>query len=167
MSSVPKRKGLLAVIAIFLIAIVVGVCLYSVKNFFPGRESRHTTPSQVTARIVEDMQYKDIAEIQRDQLIKHYNIPDDLVEDFSIYMSKSADQSFEIACFKLKETDGYEELEKVIAQHVDVKAQGFKELSPAEYDKIQSYQVVRKRKFVLMLISDDAQAIIKDFFSIV
>ncbi|MFQ9952624.1 MAG: DUF4358 domain-containing protein [Clostridium sp.] len=46
------------------------------------------------------------------------------------------------------------------------KAQGFKELSPMEYDQIQDYRVMKKGQYVLMVISDNPSAIEQEFLSI-
>ena len=68
-------------------------------------------------------------------------------------------------CRQISKQD-YEKLQKVIAEHITTKAQGFKELSPMEYDQIQDYRVMKKGQYVLMVISDNPSAIEQEFLSI-
>lgn len=169
MSGAPKKKWLM-VTAVLVVMIVIAGCIavYLAVFYKDGKTVKDydLTPKEVTSKIISDLKITDITEVKQNQLIKHYNIQEGLIQDFSIYMSTSANKSFEIACFELKDKNQFEDLEQVIAEHVATKAQGFKELSPAEYDLIQSYRVVHKGRFVLLIISENASAIEKDFFSI-
>lgn len=167
MSSAPKKKWLIAAAILFALVVITSVCIYLIPFLQGGRGAGYSdvTAQEVTSQIIEDLELKDITAVSQDQLVKHYNIPDGLIEDFSIYVSKSANKSFELACFKLLDRKNADQLDQVIAEHITTKGQGFKELNPAEYEKIQSYRVVRKGKFVLMVISDNAPAIEKEFFA--
>lgn len=168
MANTSKKKWLIISLAIFLIIILVSVILYLVLFLQKGKsiDKIDISPKQITSQIVEEMTLTDLAEVQKDQLIKHYNMPEGLIKDFSIYMSKSANKSFELACFELAHQQDYEKLQKVIAEHITTKAQGFKELSPMEYDQIQDYRVMKKGQYVLMVISDNPSAIEQEFLSI-
>ena len=168
MANTSKKKWLIISLAIFLIIILVSVILYLVLFLQKGKsiDKIDISPKQITSQIVEEMTLTDLAEVQKDQLIKHYNMPEGLIKDFPIYMSKSANKSFELACFELADQQDYEKLQKVIAEHITTKAQGFKELSPMEYDQIQDYRVMKKGQYVLMVISDNPSAIEQEFLSI-
>lgn len=168
MANTSKKKWLTVSLVIFLIIVLVSIILYFVLFLQKGKsiEEIDFTPKQITTQIIEDMDLSDLTEVQKNQLIKHYNMPEGLIEDFSIYMSKSANKSFELACFQLQDQQDYEKLQKVIAEHITTKAQGFKELSPMEYDQIQDYRVMKKGQYVLMVISDNPSAIEQEFLSI-
>lgn len=161
-----KKKTFLVVLIIVLAvaALAVGI---SFAAFFHSNRSKEPdyTPAQITQQIIAELQYTDITQVQQDQLIKHYSNLDDVLQDFSLYMSKSANQSFELACFELKDSADFPALEESVAEHISTKAQGFKELSPTEYEKIQNYRMERKGRMVLLVIGNDADAAIKIFFS--
>lgn len=168
MSNTSKKKWIIIVLMVLLVIILTSVIIYLALFLQKGRsiEEVDLAPRQITTQIIEDMDLSDLTEVQQDQLIKHYNMPDGVIEDFSIYMSKSANKSFELACFKLQERKDYDQLQQVIAEHITTKAQGFKELSPTEYDQIQSYRLMQKGRYVLMVIGDNASAIEQEFISI-
>lgn len=169
MANTSKKKWLTISLVFFLIIVLISVVLYFLLFLQKGKfiDKIDIAPKQITTQIIEDMDLSDLTEVQEDQLIKHYNMPEGLIKDFSIYMSKSANKSFELACFELQDQQGYEKLQKVIAEHITTKAQGFKELSPMEYDQIQDYRVMKKGQYVLMIISDNPSAIQQEFLSIV
>lgn len=168
MANVLKKKWLMIFLVVFLVIVLATVIIYFVLFLQKGKfiEEIDISPKQITTQIIEDMELSDLAEIQKDQLIKHYDMPEGLIEDFSIYMSKSANKSFELACFELEDRQDYERLQEVIAEHITTKAQGFKELSPTEYDQIQNYRIMKKGRYVLMVVGDNASAIEQDFLSI-
>ena len=168
MSDAPKKKWLITMTLAFMILVAASVAIYLAVFYQNGIDMKtyHVTPREVTEKIISDLKITNVTEIKQDQLIKHYDMPDGIITDFSIYMSTSANKSFEIACFELQDKNQLEELKTVIAGHVATKAQGFKNLSPAEYDQLQSYKVVCKEQIVLLIISDNVETIEKDFYSI-
>lgn len=166
--STKKAVTMLSFFIVILAAVCVSIYIAnSSGNHRVAVKQASITPDFITSTIISDLKYTDITKIQEDQLIKHYNIPSGLIKDFSLYMSKSANQSFEIACFELADQNGFGELKQIIAEHVTAKAEGFKEQSPAEYEKIQKYTLKQKNEFVFLIISADADAAAKIFLSLV
>lgn len=168
MNTVSRKRVLIVIAVLLLLFIVAGVCLF----FFTFQEKKEhkqdtVTPSMVTAKIIREMNYQDVTSLQEDQLTKYYNIPEGVLADFSVCMSKSANSGFELSCFELADDNKFDALQKSIADHVASRSQGFKGANPVEYQNILDSTVERKGRFVLLVICDDPQPAIKIFRSFV
>lgn len=119
--------------------------------------------SRVTARIVGEMNNSDLAEVSTSQLSKHYSIPDGVIADSSLYMSKSSDSASELACFLLTDKSKFPQLQAAITAHLTAKAAGFKSLNPAQYNELKNASVVQAEKYVLVSVGSNTAANEKQF----
>ena len=160
-----NRKPLLISIlflagAVFLF--VGGILLYNrtEDNVAP------CTPDQVTAKIIGELQYTDLAKVDPTLLPKHYNMSNGILTSCSVYMSKSSDSAAELSCFLLTDTSKYEKLQDAVAAHVSTKAAGLKSLNPTQYDLLKNYLIVRHGRYVLVAVGKDTDAENKVFQSV-
>ena len=121
---------------------------------------------EITKQILSELSITDMTAVPYGQLSRHYDLPSFLIRDFSVYMSSSANRGDELACFRLWDPMDYPDLEQLIATHIEIKSQGFKELSPTEYDKIQQYRIEWKGSYVLVYIGNNPDTASKIFYTI-
>lgn len=114
--------------------------------------------SQITARIVSEMNYSDLMEVNITQLSKHYSIPDGVVADSSLYMSKASDSAAELACFQLTDKSKFPQLQAAVTNHLTSKAAGFKSLNPTQYNELKNALVVQNGKYVLVSVGSNTSA---------
>ncbi len=145
------------------------VLLFSVGLFFYNRaESNATplTPDQVTAKIIGELQYTDLAKIDPSLVSKHYNIPDGTVASCSVNMSKSSESAAELNCFLLTDPSKYGKLQDAVAAHIGTKASGLKSLNPTQYALLKNYLIERHGRYVLVAVGKDTDSVNKVFQSI-
>ena len=165
MTSVFSHKKIVTTISLICLAVVVGVFLFLGKGIW--RQNVKQEPDipahEITKQILSELSITDMTAVPYGQLSRHYDLPPYLIRDFSVYMSTSANRGDELACFRLWEPLDYPDLESLIARHIEIKSQGFKELSPAEYDKIQQYRIEWQGSYVLVYIGDAPDTVSKIF----
>lgn len=115
-------------------------------------------PSQITQSIISEMNYKDLVEVSSSQLSKHYDIPDGVIADSSLYMSKASDSASELACFQLTDKAKFDELHTIITSHLNSKSNGFKSLNPTQYNALKNATVVQQGKYVLVSVGSNSAA---------
>ncbi len=123
----------------------------------------HPAPTQITTRIISKMDYTDMAEVSWNQLSKHYSIPEGVIADSSLYMSKSSDSASELACFLLTDKSKFAQLRTAITNHINSKAAGFKSLNPTQYNVLKNCVITQNGKYVLVSVGNNASADAKMF----
>lgn len=151
-----KRWTIFSIVALIVaLAIFAGGFILVVNT---KKNSLHTTPAQITTLIINQMDYTDMAEVSYNQLSKHYSIPDGIIADSSLYMSKSSDSASELACFLLTDKSRFTQLNTAITNHINAKAVGFKSLNPTQYNALKSCTITQNGKYVLVSVGSNASA---------
>lgn len=159
------KKKVTAISLICLAVVIVGALLFFWKGVRQQNDKQEPDipAHEITKQILSELSITDMTAVPYGQLSRHYDLPSYLIRDFSVYMSSSANRGDELACFRLWDPLDYPDLERLIATHIEIKSQGFKELSPAEYDKIQQYRIEWKGSYVLVYIGNTPDTVSKIF----
>ena len=149
-----------------IVALVVAFAIFAggfslVKS--TKENAARPAPAQITARIIKEMNYTDMAEVSWNQLSKHYSIPEGVIADSSLYMSKSSDSASELACFLLTDKSKFTQLQAAITNHINSKATGFKSLNPAQYNLLKNSLITQNGKYVLVSVGSNDSAEAKVF----
>ncbi|HBN81074.1 MAG TPA: hypothetical protein DD433_06820 [Ruminococcaceae bacterium] len=161
-----ENKWLFLSLVAFLCAAAIFWC-----GFFVIRRVRENyvrySADQVTARIISELKYTDFAKVEGGQLAKHYSIPSGVVDESSVYMSKSSESASELACFLLTDGSKYEALEQAVTEHIATRADGFKNLNPVQYGALKNRLIVRSGRYVLVAVGNNTAGEEKLFHSMV
>lgn len=167
-----KNTSQKRVIPLVFLLFVVVLALAAVFSFWATHRKtspempQDKTPSEITSTIITELKLTDMTQVPENQLSKHYDYPNPLISRMSVYMSTSANSGNEIACFQLYDPNEFLQAEQWIARHIATKAQGFKELNPAEYEKIENYRVELHGNYILLVIDDSPETAVRLFHSI-
>jgi hypothetical protein len=152
---------------IFSVVALVAALVIMLGSYVLFQNSRENAepfkPAQITARIISEMNRTDLAEVSGSQLSKHYDIPDGVIIDSSLYMSRSSDSASELACFYLVDKSQFAQLQTAVTAHLNSKAAGFKSLNPAQYNALKNASVTQKGKYVLVSVGSNPAADAKLF----
>lgn len=159
-----KKWIVFSVIALLCaVAVFIGAFLI----FLHMNENRtRYTPDQITQKIISEMKMSDLAKVRGDQVPKHYDIPDGVVSDCSIYMSRSPESASELACFLLTNPSRYNDLKNAVTAHVNTRAAGYKSLNPMQYNALKNYLILRSGRYVLVAIGNNTESEEKLFRSL-
>lgn len=159
-----KKSLVFSVIALCCaIAVFIGTFLF----FVHARENRvRYTSDQITQKMIVEMKLNDLAKVKDDQVSRHYDVPDGVVSDCSVYMSKSPESAGELACFLLTSPAKYNDLKDSVTSHINTKAAGFKSLNPTQYNALKNYLILQNGRYVLVAVGDNTEAEEKWFRSL-
>lgn len=159
-----KKWAIFSVVALICAAAVL-VCVFLVVNHLRENYARYT-PDQITGRIVAELNPPDLVKVEPDQISKHYDLPDGVVSESSLYMSKSPESASELACFLLSDPSKFEQLETAVTAHISAKAAGFKSLNPTQYNALKNVLISRSGRYVLVAVGSGTEAEEKLFLSL-
>lgn len=162
---VRRRWAIFSVVALVLALAILAGSFVLVRNH--AENTAGPAPAAINGRIISEMNYTDLAEVSPAQLSKHYNVPDGVIADSSLYMSKSSDNASELACFQLTDKSKFPLLQSAINSHLNSKAVGFKSLNPTQYNALKNAVVTQKGKYVLVTVGSNTAADTKMFSDLV
>ena len=170
MSVTGKKRIITAISFVAIIILAAGLSVFTWSLINPDTDSKSSLRNKSTEKIVDDiiskMNYKDIMKLDDEQLTKHYDIDKEILEEFTLYMSSNIESAFEIACFKLRRSDDVAVLTAAVSSHMTNKASGFKDLNPAQYNLIMSYQTAVIDNYVFVIASNDAEVAKQAFLNL-
>ena len=147
-----------------IISIILLICAISIflGVFFTIKQLeenyvRYTT-DQITNQIINEMKYTDFVKVDENQLAKHYDIPNDVISECSVYMNKSSENASELACFLLIDSSKYEKLKTIVTSHISTKAAGYKNLNPSQYNELKNFLITQKGRYVLVAVGNNTSA---------
>lgn len=175
----PKKRMILTVVLLSVIIIAAAIsCFFAVSWMSGGKDETQgagmlsaemsdtqLSTDEIVRQVITRMDYKDLSKTEKDQISKHYVIPDGLVKDVTMYLSKSPDSAFEISCFQIADKNYQPQLDKVVADHIATKQTGFKD-SPKEYELLQNYTMVHDGDYTLVVVEENGEAAANIFKSI-
>ena len=167
----PKKRMILTVVLLSVIIIVAVISCFFAASWMSGGEDKaqgtgmrstevsvsRLSSDEIVREVIVRMDYKDLSKTAKDQVSKHYVIPDGLVTDVTMYLSKSPESAFEISCFQIADKNYQPQLDKVVADHIATKQAGFKD-SPKEYELLQNYTMVRVGTYTLVVVEENGEA---------
>lgn len=159
-----KKWVIFSVVALVCAAAIL-VCVFFVVHRLRENYVQYT-PDQITAQIVSELKPGDLVRVEPDQISKHYEIPDGVVSQGSLYMSKSPESASELACFLLVDSSAFEQLETAVTAHISAKAAGFKSLNPTQYNALKNVVISHSGRYVLVAVGSGTAAQEKLFLSL-
>lgn len=159
-----NKKWLILSIVFLISAFILFLGGFYIFNRFKDNYVRYT-PDQITDKIMNDMKYTDLVEVDKSQISKHYDIPEGTISDCSVYMSKSSESASELDCFLLTDQSAFDRLQTSVNTHISTKAAGFKSLNPTQYNQLKDFLIVRSGRYVLVAVGDNTAAEEKSFKS--
>ncbi len=162
MSVIFKKRVITIISLVVVVAVAVTASIIAWKYIQSGKKNgsgiSKMSTRQIVDSIIEQMSYRDITLIDESQLLRHYDVDTDMIDEFTMYVSSNIESAFEIACFKLDTAESVGAMTTSITEHMNNKAAGYMELNPVQYNMIMSYQTAVIENYVFVVVSNDAEA---------
>ncbi len=160
-----KRNIILTVIVLLFIAavscVLIVISLNMQNNSKP--QPKVYTADEVTAGVINKMNYQNLTQISAENIPKYYDIPNDMIYDSSMYISGRSDIGTEIACFKFRDEDDRDAIEKNIYEYTSSKINSYKEINESAVRSETSVIY----PYVFVVISSDTGSAVTAFENIV
>jgi len=120
---------------------------------------------EMADQIVKEFEQPAQIELQSDQVKEIYNIDAEKLEDYSIRIPMMNVKTNEIAILKVKDAKDVADVELAVKQRAENVKKQFETYLPDQYENAKNYKLVTKGNYILLVISEAADEIVKVYDS--
>lgn len=123
-------------------------------------------PSDITAKIIADIEMSSLAEVQSDRIEMYLDVDLEKVDSFSMFICGSGGFADEVGVFKMKSDADCEALKTLITERLDKRKVDFEDYNPDEFEKLGKAVCGVSGNYVYYAVTPDsgkAESIIKEF----
>lgn len=151
-----KMTGLCIILIVILFQILMGCASQKVQ-------SKNIPVSQIVDNIKKDADISKMKEGSTSRFKKLYDITSDQIEDFALFTAPTNIEADELAIIKLKTPGDAKKIKDKILKRLDKHSENFKNYLPEQEYLIEKNIIDIKGKYLLFVISKDAEKISKKF----
>jgi len=154
-------KKTIMILLTAMLAMVISACAGDKASTIEVKQSA----KEIADQMVERVEQPAFMELSAQDLSELYKIDYAKLADFSVRMPLMNVKSNEFAIFKVNDTKDIPDIEAAVKQRAaDVQKQ-FEQYLPDQYENAKNYKVITKGNYVLFVISDRADELIKVYES--
>lgn len=149
---------------LFLMATIIGGLLLagcSNGTSEPEPVEPEVTANEMVEEMLAEVEQPMLMELPADQVLAIYNIDPQKLEDYAIRIPIMNVKTNEIAILKVKNTADIPEVEEAVKQRAENVKKTFETYLPDQYENAKNYQLITRGNYVLFVISEDADKLIK------
>ncbi len=157
-----KRNIILTLVVlavIFAVTTVTVIILLGTQRKPAQDNDLRLTADEIVSRVIKKMNYNNLTQISKQNISRYYEIPEDTVTDYAMYISGRSGSEVEIACFKLKDEDSRSALTTAINNYLSDKTSTDTSGSSAQ----TASSVTVHYPYVLVVIAPDCDTAAKSF----
>ncbi len=154
-------KKMMVLMLTAMVALVISACSNDKSETIEVKESAKEMADKMITEVEQPAQI----ELSEEQLKDFYNIDASKLEDFTVRMPMMNVKTNEIAIFKVKDAKDVAEIEAAAKERAENVAKQFEQYLPDQYENAKNYKIVTKGNYVLMVISESADELIKVYES--
>ena len=148
---------------VLLVTAIVGMVMTACSGDKPV-ESK-LSAKEMTDQMVKEVEQPAQIELPAEQVKDFYNIDSEKLEDYSIRIPMMNVKTNEIAILKVKDAKDVPEVELAVKQRAENVKKQFETYLPDQYENAKNYKLVTKGNYVLLVISDKAEELVKVYDS--
>jgi len=154
---------------IFLMLSIIGALLLAAcskdSSEAPEVGEPTLTPNEMVDEMLAKVEQPMLMEVTGEQLQDIYNIDPEKLEAYAIRIPMMNVKTNEIAILKVKDAADVSAVEEALKQRAETVQQQFETYLPDQYDNAKNYKLVTKGNYVLFVISDQADELVKVYDS--
>ncbi|QDQ02163.1 DUF4358 domain-containing protein [Lysinibacillus fusiformis] len=154
------KKTMMLLLTIVL-AMVISACAGDKSSTIEVKQSAKEMADQMVEKVEQPAQM----ELSAEEFRNLYNIDPDKLEDYSVRVPMMNVKTNEIAILKVKDAKDVAEVEAAAKQRAENVMKQFEQYLPDQYENAKNYKLITKGNYVLLVISDSADELIKVYDS--
>ncbi len=159
-----KKRNLILTISIILaILLIAGI---SILILLPSQSKSRKTPVDMTAdevvtSVIKKMKYTNLSPISRENISRYYEIPDDTLSDYAMYISGSSGSEIEITCFVLSHEEDTDVMMKSVKQYLSSRNKNASEQNTSI--AVVPYSTSTNFPYLFVAVAPDSDAAVSAF----
>ena len=148
-----------------MLTIVGGLLLAGCSNDEPKSVEPTLTPNEMVDEMLAKVEQPMLMEVTGEQVQEIYNIDLEKLEDYAIRIPMMNVKTNEIAILKVKDAADVSAVEEALKQRAENVQKQFETYLQDQYENAKNYKLVTKGNYVLFVISDQADELVKVYDS--
>ena len=174
LSTQTKKRNVILTVSALLVIVATAAALVVLALSMqtkPKTSNVNLSADDVVTGVIKKMNYQNLTPISKENISRYYEIPDDTVCDYAMYISGRAGSETELTCFKLKGGADEQKLMQNISDYLS-----FKTPTPAVSGENVSAQtaplntstaVLTHHPFIFVAVAQDSSSALKAFDALI
>lgn len=156
-------KKIMVMMLTMVLAMVVSACSGGKTSTDDKNVNVEASKSakEMTEQMVTEVEQPALLELTAEELKNLYNLDAAKLEDYSVRIPMMNVKTNEIAIFKVKDAKDVAEVEAAVKTRAENVMKTFEHYLQDQYENAKNYKIVTKGNYVLFVISDQADELIK------
>lgn len=150
------KKNIYKIVVLCLVTL--GIVSFSGCNII---QTKNPSVSEIVTNIKSATDLSTMQQGDKSKLRKLYSISNKNLEEFDLYAPKTNMEANEIVILKVKNQDDIDGLKENIEKRIERQAESFKSYRPEQYELLESHIFIVKGKYIISVVSKDADKIKK------
>lgn len=148
-------------LSIALIIMYISICFLGCNTNRTNNKS--VSINEIDEKIKQAVDISNLKNADGGKLQKLYGISPSEIDEFILYIASTNIEADELAIFKVKAEKDVNSIKDKIQERVQIQLEDFKDYLPIEYDLVENYIIKSNGKYILFVVSDKADSILKEF----
>lgn len=149
-------------ISIALIILYISTCFLGCTKT-NGTNNKNISVNEIDEKIKQSVDISNLKKVDGEKLLKLYGINPDEIDEFILYIASTNIEADEVAIFKVKDEKDANSIKDKIQERVEGQLEDFKDYLPIEYDLLENHIIKCNGRYILFVVSDKAENILKEF----
>lgn len=151
------NKKMMFIMLITVLSVIVTACS---GNNAPTVESK-LTAKEMADEMFKEVEQPNLMELTAEDVQTIYNVDVAKLEDYQIKIPVMNVHSNELAIVKVKDAKDIAEIEAAFKARAEAAQKPFEMYLPDQYENAKNYKLITKGNYVMMVISDKADELVK------
>ena len=148
-----------------MLTIVLGLLIAGCSKDQSSTIEPELLANEMADKMLEKVEQPSLMELEPDQIKDLYNLDPEKLEEYSIRIPMMNVKTNEIAILKVKDAKDVPDVESAIKQRAENVQKQFETYLPDQYENAKNYKLVTKGNYILLVISEDADELLKVYDS--
>ncbi|MFJ7647811.1 DUF4358 domain-containing protein [Lysinibacillus sp. NPDC097279] len=154
-------KKTIMILLTAMLAVIISACAGDKDSTIEVKLSAKEMADQMLEKVEQPV----LMELSAEELKDLYNIDSAKLEDYSVRVPMMNIKTNEIAIFKVKEAKDVSDIQAALKKRAENVQKQFEQYLPDQYENAKNYKLITKGNYVLLVISDSADELIKVYDS--
>lgn len=154
-------KKTIMILLTAMLAVIISACVGDKDSTIEVKLSAKEMADQMLEKVEQPV----LMELSAEELKDLYNIDSAKLEDYSVRVPMMNIKTNEIAIFKVKEAKDVADIQAALKKRAENVQKQFEQYLPDQYENAKNYKLITKGNYVLLVISDSADELIKVYDS--
>ena len=150
---------------VLMLAVILTLALSACSSNKAATIESTVPVKEMVDKMITEVEQPGLIELDEDSVKQQYHLDPSLLEEYTVRIPMMNVKSNEVSVFKVKDEKDVPTIETAIKQRAEDVQKQFETYLPDQYENAKNYKLVTKGNYLLFVISEDADELVKSFDS--